>query len=64
MNGVESKQDNYGILWLNEKHAEEGLNQKNSPQITKTYLSDHRKHRHELLDEQKNQSNRLFIDEK
>ena len=28
-NGKETIIDNDGILWLNEKHIEEGLNQKN-----------------------------------
>ena len=37
--GIETIVGNDGILWLNEKHTEEGL--------------DHRKHRHELVDEPK-----------
>ena len=48
--GIETIVGNDGILWLNKKHTEEGL--------------DHRKHRHELVDEPKKQSNRIFIDEK
>ena len=34
------------------------------PQITIKYCSDHRKHRYELVEEPKKQSNRVFIDEK
>ena len=36
-NGKETIIDNDGILWLNEKHIEEGLNQKNLWQITTNY---------------------------
>ena len=33
-------------------------------EITPKYYSDHRKHRHDLLEEQKIQSNRIFVDSK
>ena len=33
-------------------------------EITTKYYSDHRKHRHDLLEEQKIQSNRIFVDSK
>ena len=49
-NGLETIVDNDGILLLNEKHIEEGLDHK----YLWKYLSDHRKHRCELLDEIKN----------
>ena len=29
INVIETKVDNYGILWLNKKHREEALNHKN-----------------------------------
>ena len=62
-NGVETKKDNYEILWLNEKHIKEGLDQKNLGEITIKYHSDHRKHKYEIIDETKKQPNRIFIDE-
>ena len=40
-NGIETIVDNDGILWLNEKHIEEGLDHKNLQEITRKY-SDHR----------------------
>ena len=46
--GVEITVDNDGILWVNEKHIEEGLNHKNIREITIKYHSDHRKHRYDL----------------
>ena len=52
-NGVEIFVDNDGILQLNEKHIEEGLDHKN--------LSGHRKHRYDLVDEPKKQPSRIFI---
>ena len=51
---------NDGILWLNKKHIEEGLDYKNVREITIKYYSDHRKHNYDPL---KNQSNMVFIDE-
>ena len=53
-NGVEAVVDSDGILWLTEKHIEEGLNRKNLRVATVNYLSDHRKYRYELVDEPKN----------
>ena len=46
-NGIETIVDNDGILWLNEKHIEEGLDHKNLREITIKYHSDHRKHRYD-----------------
>ena len=51
---VENGVDNYEILWLNEKHIKEGLDQKNLGEITIKYHSDHRKHKYEIIDEPKN----------
>ena len=53
-NGVETIADNDGILWLNEKHIEEGLDHTNLREITIRYHSDHRKHRYELVEDRKN----------
>ena len=63
-NGIETIVDNDGVIWLNEKHREEGLDHKNLQEITTKYHSDHRKHRYELVEEPKKQCNRIFIDEK
>ena len=63
-NGIKTIADNDGILWLNEKHIEEGLDHKNLQEITIKYHSDHRKHRYELVEEPKKQANRTFIDKK
>ena len=53
INGIATIVDNDGILWLNEKHIEEELDQKNLQEITIKYYSDHRKHRYELENEPK-----------
>ena len=63
-NDIEKIVDNDGILWLNEKNIEEGLDHKNLREITTRYHSDNRKHRHELVEQPKKQCNRIFIDEK
>ena len=46
------------------KNILEGSDYKNLQEITIKYQSDHRKHRYELLDKPKKQSNRIFLDEK
>ena len=63
-NGIETVIDNNGILRLNEKHIEEGLDHKNLREITTKHNSNHRKHKNELVEEVKKQCNRIFIDEK
>ena len=63
-NRIETIVVNDGILWLNEKHKEEGLYHKNLQEITIKYHSDHRKHRYDLAEEPKKQVNRISIDEK
>ena len=63
-NGVETIVDSDGILWLNKKHIEEGLDHKNFREITVKYPSEHRKHRYELDNKSRKQCNRIFIDEK
>ena len=52
-NGKETIIDNDGILWLNEKHIEEGLNQKILQQIATNCNWNHRKHKYELVEESK-----------
>ena len=53
INGVETIVDSDGVLWLNKKHIEEGLENKILRVTIVKYLSDHRKHRYELVDEPK-----------
>ena len=60
-NGIETIVDNDGLLWLNEKNIEEGLDHKNLREITTKYNSNHRKHRYELIEAPKKQVNRIFI---
>ena len=48
---VETIVDDNGILRLNEKHIEKGLDHKNVRLITGKYHPDHRKHRYEPVDE-------------
>ena len=43
-NAIEISVDNDEILWLNEKHTEEGLDHKNLREIATKYNSYHRKH--------------------
>ena len=63
-NDIETIVDNDEILWLNEKHIEEGLTDNNLQDTTTKYHSDHRKHRYKLVEEPKNYSKRIFINEK
>ena len=49
-------------MWLNEKHiVEEESNHKNVRVTKVKYFSDHTKHRYKLVDEPKNQPNRIFV---
>ena len=52
--GVEAKVDIDGVLWLNEKCREEGLDNKKLQVITVKYPSGYRKRRYELVDQPKN----------
>ena len=55
-NGIKAIVDNDEILWLNERHIEEGLDHKIFWEITKItikYYSDHRKHVYELVEKHK-----------
>ena len=49
-NGLGTIVNNYEILSLNEKHLEEEFDHKNLWATTLKYLSNHRKHRYELVD--------------
>ena len=55
-------EDSDGILWLNKEHIEERFDHKSVRMITIKYLSNHLKHRYELVDEPKKQHNTIFID--
>ena len=59
-NSIETIVDNDGILQLNEKHIEEGLDHKNLREITVKYHSDHRKQRYELVGEPKNNATEVL----
>ena len=52
-NGIETIVDNNGTLWLNEKHIEEGLDQKKLREIKIKYNSNQRKHRYETVERPK-----------
>ena len=45
-NDIEKIVDNDGILRLNEKYIEQGLDHKKLREITTKYYSDHRNHRY------------------
>ena len=59
-NSIESIIDGIGTLWLNENHIKEKLGHKNLPAITNKYDQMYKKHRHELVNNPKKQSNRRF----
>ena len=60
-NSIETIVDNDGILQLNEKDIEEGLDHKNLREITVKYHSDHRKQRYELVGEPKNNATEVLL---
>ena len=55
-NGIESIIDGNNTLWLNEMHIKENL-----PTITNKYDQMYKKHRDELVNNPKKQSNRRFL---
>ena len=59
-NCVETIVDNDGILWLNEKHITERLDHENLQVTPLKYLSDHKKYRYKLVDEQKNNQQNVY----
>ena len=52
-NRIETIVDSDGILWVNKKHIEGGLDHEHLPVTTVKYLSDHRKNRYKLVNEPK-----------
>ena len=61
-NGIETIVDSDGILWLNEKRIEEGLDHKKLRVTRVKHPPVYRKHRYELVDEpKKKQVNRILI---
>ena len=48
-NNIEAIINGIDTLWLNEKHIEEKLGNKNLPAITNKYEQMYKKHRHELV---------------
>ena len=63
-NDIEIIVDNNRILWLNEKHIQERLDNKNLRKIATKYYPENKKQRYELVSEPKKQCNRIFVDEK
>ena len=59
-NGIEAITNEFGKLWLNERHAEKQLGHKNLPALTNQYPKEYIKHRSELNKSTK-QPNRKFI---
>ena len=59
-NSIESIIDGIGTLWLNETHREEKLRHKNLPAITNKYDQMYKRHRHELVNEPKNNQTEDF----
>ena len=59
-NGIEVITDEFGKLWLNERHVEKQLGHKNLPAFTNQYPKEYKKHRSEL-NESTNQPKRRFI---
>ena len=59
-NSIESIIDGISTLWLNEKHIKEKLGHKNLAAITNKCHQMYKKHRHKLVNNPKNQSNRWF----
>ena len=63
-NDIEKIVDNDGIMWLNEKHIEKGLDHTKLRKNATKYRSYHGKPRHELDNKSKIERSRIFIDEK
>ena len=63
-NGVETIVDSDEVLWLNEKHIEEGLDHKYLWVTTVNYLSDYRKGRYNLAVEPKKTTQQNFFTQK
>ena len=59
-NDIEVIIDSVNTLWLNQKHIEEQLGNKNLPSITNKCNKIYKKHRYELVDEPIKQPNRRF----
>ena len=52
--------DRIGTLWLNEKHVEKKLGDRNLQVITNKYDPVYKKHRYELVDNPKKQPDKIF----
>ena len=59
-NEIEVITDEFGKLWLNERHVQEQLGHKNLPALTNKYDEKYKKCRYELNESTK-QSHRRFI---
>ena len=59
--GVATVVDSDRNVWLNENRLEEGLDQKGLSITKQKYISNHGKHRYELVDKPEKQLNRFFL---
>ena len=60
-NGIEMIIDEFGEIWLNERHVQQQLGLKNLPALTNKYDEEYKKCRYELIDDPIKQSCRRFI---
>ena len=60
-NGIEVITDQFGELWLNERHIQQQLGHKNLRVVTKKYDKEYKKCRFGLIDDPIKQSCRRFI---
>ena len=60
-NGIEVITDQFGQLWLNERHVQQQLEHQNLRVVTNNYDKEHKKSRFELIDDPIKQSCRRFI---
>ena len=63
-NGIEILFNNFGRLWLNEKHIENTIAHSALQNITRKYPSKYRKQRQELVSCDNYQSCRIFLKQK
>ena len=60
-NGIKVMADEFGKLWLNERHIQKQLGLKNLPALTNKYDEEYKKCRYELINNLIKQSHRRFI---
>lgn len=60
-NNIEVIVDYPRISWLNKKHIEKFLDNKNLPVFLRSYHSDYTKHKYKLVDKPEKQRNTTFL---